>query len=368
MNKSGRTILWILVVLFTLAQTACTAPGAPAPTYPAAAPQATETLPPAATLTPRLTPTLTPTIAPAISATLTPSPTATSTYEAWRSTAAAIATAERAASWQAKDLKATEIAQFPPACDDLNKYASSISPDGNWFAASCGYMRDQTLTVQSKDGTKWVVYFQDIISAEKRGGMGALDPESWSPDGQYLFFSIGLGYSGGGDLCFPPNRGRYGLFRLNLSDGSWMPFVSFKDAFPGYEIRFSPTTEYFAITKHGVTVVHLQTGISTQLAANDTVEKLSWSPDGKRLAFSTATCEEWVAISSTVFIWEVETGQVQVLFEKEGVILTPENWVDPLTLRIIAEEYKDRDSLYTLFEYRIDPPGLVSSGTATPRP
>jgi hypothetical protein len=356
--SAQRTFLFILGFLFLLSQSACGAQVSIEPTT-------TATF----TKTPNPIKTLTPTSTPTLGASLTSSPTVDSTQQTWHATAVAIQTAERLESMQSWDAKETQIAQFPTTCDDLNFYSSKISPDGQWFAASCGYKRNQTLRVLSIDGIKWVLDFEDFLSPESPDGIsGALNPEFWSPEGNYLYFRIELGYSGGGNDCFPRERGAYGLFRLNLANGSWATVIPSTNSFPGYDIKFSPTGRRYAITLNGVIITDLQTGESTKMATNGTVEKLSWSPDGKQLAYSTASCDDEKVQSSSVYIWDSTTNQVQILLEMDEIILTPELWVDTSTLRIIGEEIKGLDSFYTIYEYSIEPQKLLFTGTATPNP
>lgn len=358
--NSKITFLFILGFIFILSQDACSAQVAIEPTI-------------TATLTPITEPTnintITPTLTPTVRANFTLIPTTDATQQTWHSTAVAIQTAERAAYLESWSEQETQIAQFPSICKDINSVSSNISPDGKWFAASCGYKRNQTLTVQSKDGTKWVLDFKDFVSSQTPDGvMGSLRPKFWSPEGNYLFFTIGLGYDGGGNYCFPYDRGSYGLFRLDLSTGSWSTVIPSTDSFPGYEIEFSPTGRRYVITQNGVMIVDLQTGKSTQIETEGTIERLIWSANGKYLAYSLAKCDDEKVISSSVYIWDATTNQTKVLFKLDEVILKPESWIDNSTLRIIGERIINLNSLYTIYEYGIEPINLLFTGTTTPYP
>ncbi|HNE05373.1 MAG TPA: hypothetical protein PLT08_12685 [Anaerolineales bacterium] len=355
--KLQRLNLIITCFLFILLHTACNGQSTIAPT-------ATNTQ--TKTLIPTKTPTLISTPTPKASSTSNP---VASTEKAGRATAIAIQTAERAASIQAWDAKETQIAEFSIDCDSINMYSSNISPNGKWFSASCDEKETSTLVVQNKVGTKWVLEFKDFLSKDSPEGMwGGVSPVFWSPDGNFLYFTIGLGYSGGGNYCFPKNRGKYGLFRLDLLRGSWSTIISPTDNFPGYEIVFSPTGRRFAISLDGVTISDLNTGENIRLGINGIVERMSWSPDGKYLAYASAICDDENIVSSSIYIWDSTTSQSQILFEADKMILRPEAWTSNSTLRIAGEEIIGFDSAYTIYEYNIEPRGLLFSGTETPNP
>lgn len=354
-------IILFTVILFALVQTGCSGQNIAKPTA-LLTPTITETLEPINTLTPPSTPVL-------AAASITPHPTIDTTQQTWHATAIAIYTEERTAIEQSWNKKKDQIAQFPATCEHIDFYSSNISPDGKWLAASCGYKRNQTLTVQSKDGEKLVLDFKDFLSRESpKDIMGALYPKFWSPESNYLFFTIGLGYEGGGDDCFPKYRGDYGLFRLNLSTGSWSTVIPSTNSFPGYEIEFSPTGRRYAITLNGLMITDLQTGKSTEIATNETIEGLSWSADGKYLAYSLANCGAEKAMSSSIYIWNATTNQTQILFKMDGIMLRPQSWTDNSMLRIIGLEIINLKSFETIYEYSIEKKNISFTGTATPSP
>lgn len=296
-----------------------------------------------------------------------PKPTENTTQQAWRATAIAIATATRAVSNLAHANEATQAAQFPVACDGVSFPQGDVSPNGKWLASSCGYKRDQTMVVQNKEGVKWTLEFKDFLSPKSPNGVpGALYPLFWSPDEDYLFFATDLGYSGGGNDCFP-GMGAYGLFRLSLATGEWTTFISPID-FPGYEIEFSITGRRYAADIDGVLIADLQTGEVTQINESGVMD-LSWAPDGAHLAYSIARCGEDEVRTSAVYIWDASTNQIQILTTTEGrIILRPESWVDNSTLRIREEKLVGLDNFYMIYVYDIAQGLLISTGTATPPP
>lgn len=353
-------LLCIIVLLFSFVQNACG-------TQISIEPTTTVTY----TESPEQVNTSTPTPTPTLSASITMSPTVDATQQTWRATAVAIQTAVRAASIQSWDAKETQVADFSIDCDHVNFYSSNISPNGKWFAASCDDKANSTLLVQNKEGIKWVLEFSNFVSKESPEGIsGSIEPKFWSTDGNYLYFTIGLGYSGGGNYCFPhpEDVGDYGLFRLNLKTGSWVAIVPATDSFPGYEIEFSPTGRRYAITINGVTVTDLQTGKTINIETNQAIERLGWSPDGKYLAYSVASCDEQSVLSSSLSVWDALANQTQTILNTDGTILRPEFWLDNSTLRITEEKISDSVTFYTIFEYNILQGNMVFTGTATPYP
>lgn len=298
-----------------------------------------------------------------------PSTTLDPTQQARRSTFQT-KTAETKQRQQMWDDEATQAAQFPDTCgySTFNAFmnSSEISPDGNWMALDCH--KKHTMIVQNKQGIRWDLTFTDFLSPDSPEGMpGGLDQKFWSPEGEYLYFAIWLGYSGGGNECFPQqSRGDYGLFRLSLKTGSWVTLIPSTDAFPGYGIEFSPTGRRYAVTINGIMINDLKTGEVANVDVSGVIQGFSWSPDGTHLAYSVASCGEEFLESSSVYVWDALTGQTQMLISTNDMLLIPELWSDNLTLRVVGRKYVSLDTLYTIFIYDISQENLVFTGTATP--
>jgi hypothetical protein len=271
---------------------------------------------------------------------------------------------------QAENEKSTQIAQFPTSCDEINTYPSEVSPSGKWFAASCGYKENRMLVVQNKEGIKWILEFTDFLSPGFENDiMGTLVPLSWSQGEEYLYFSKVLGYSGGGNQCFPYSYGYYGLFRLNLNTGNWRTLVPpIDEDFPGDEIEFSPGRDQYAISIDGITITNLTTGEVNKIDVSGVMEKMIWSPDGKYLAYSVGICGEYLVESSSIYVWDALTHQIQLLITTNEMLLRPQSWIDNLTLRLEGEKCVDWKYSYKIYEYDITQKRIVFSGTATPRP
>lgn len=255
-------------------------------------------------------------------------------------------------------------------CDEFESDPSRhviISSDGQWVSISCGYKGNRKLIVQNQDGVKWILNYADFVAPSIEGFLGGFTPLAWSPDNRFFFFSKVIGYSGGGDQCFP-GGGDYGLYRLHLETGTVVTFIaSDGQDFPGDKIRFSPTNEYYAVNRDGVTIRNIMSGKETKIDVSGVMEMI-WSPDGKFLAFSVASCGETLVESSSIFVWDSSTNQTQVLLSTNEMLLRPQSWIDNSQLRFEGEKRVGHNNEYTIFEYNLTGSEMMFSGTATPYP
>jgi WD40 repeat protein len=221
------------------------------------------------------------------------------------------------------------------------------------------------LIVLSREGTKWLIDFTDFLNPELEGMMGRFEPLAWSVDGRFLYFTKILGWDSGGNQCFP-GIGVFGLYRLHLRTGNLTTLVS-SDDFSGNEIRFSPTKEYYAVAGDGIKITNLINGKITAIN-NSGVIAMSWSPDGKYLAFSVASCGEILVESSSIFVWDSKMDQTKALYTTEEMLLRPISWIDNSNLRFEGEKWDGNNNYYTIFEYALAEDRMLFSGTETPQP
>jgi Tol biopolymer transport system component len=154
---------------------------------------------------------------------------------------------------------------------------------------------------------------------------------------------------------------------LHLETGTLITLIPSDDWFPGNEIRFSPINDYYAIDKDGVRITNFISGKETKIDVSGVME-MSWSPDGKFLAFSVASCGETFVESSSILVWNSSTNQTQVLFSTKEMLLRPQSWIDNDKLRFEGETWVGNNNAYTIFEYNLTGSEMIFSGTATPRP
>lgn len=306
-----------------------------------------------------------------------PLPSFTPTYQVWLATARAINAVANTATQQFRDQMTTQIAQFPPACENTHSNMDDISPDGKWMASSCGYNRDQGLVVQNREGTKWVLAYKDFLNPDiVQSGevpIGTLYPRFWSPDGVYLYFITAIGYSGGGDQCFTRAVGDYGLFRLDLKNGTWMTLIPPIDIPFGFGVSFSSTGRRYAanMNLNGIIMItDLKTGEVSRINLDGTIEDVMWSPDGTQLAFTVASCDakQGTVQSSSVYVWDALKNEKRILFTTNEMVLRPEVWLDNSTFRVIGEKFADGNTVYTIYVFDVVQNTVTFTGTATPHP
>ena len=261
---------------------------------------------------------------------------------------------------------ATQMAEFPKSSCGADEQGRGPSPDENWAIIYCSGKYDQGLFLLNKNGVERILTFEDFLplSMQRQGMPGIVRIMFWDVEGDYVYFTTDIGWSGGGDDCFP-GFGTTGLFRLDLATGAVSTLIEPPEYFPGNKIKFSPTGRRYAAGINGVMITDLKTGEVVQLNADDVMD-LIWSPDGTKLAFSESTCdEEGHVISSSIYIWDALTNQTRKALEGEEMILLPEIWVDSSILKIEGTQPK-LNYLHKIYEYDAIKNELISSSTATP--
>lgn len=289
-------------------------------------------------------------------------PTLNPTQQIWIATNLAIKATQQVVDENEGENIGKEIDKFPIACND--SYDFDVSPDTKWLATNCGDKTYSILVVQNKEGTRWVLDFKDFLDASFSDGvLGGLRTIFWDIEGEYLYFTVTVGWSGGGDYCFPEGGGRLGLFRLNLKNGSVTTLIERNAGFPGNKIRFSSTGRRFAVDINGITITDLQTGNEIQLNVSGVMD-LVWSPDGKYLAYSVSSCnEEGFIVDSSLYIWDALKNESQLILNLEKTIVYTTSWDDISRLRIYGEEYiTEVNAIYLIYEYDVTQDEMIFIG------
>lgn len=221
---------------------------------------------------------------------------------------------------QALALQETRIAGFSTTCDDSNKYFTSLSPEGNWLAISCG---DQTLQIYSKTGKQWVAQFKDYVAnqhvIEGSAPRGGLYPMHWTSDEMYLYFTPAINWSIGG-TCYYGGVGE-GLYRFNLDNGTVVAILPLLKDFD-YDISFSPDGRWLIYNRGVPTILNLQTGKEIILPGGENVGDFTWSPDGSNLAYAACQLLDFQTIkNSSIKIFSLETHHSKTILEIESGFL-----------------------------------------------
>ena len=292
--------------------------------------------------------------------TITLTPTLNPTQQIWVATNVSIRATQRVINENERENRGKEIDKFPIVCSD--SYDFDVSPDFKWLATNCGDKTYSILVVQNKEGTKWVLDFEDFLDESFSEGVpGGVGTVFWDMEGQYLYFTVYIGWSGGGNYCFPEGGGGLGLFRLNLKNGSVATLIDRHARFPGDKMRFSPTGRRFAVDINGITITDLQTGNEIQLNVSGVMD-LIWSPDGRYLAYSVSRCnKEGFIIDSSLYVWDSLINESRFILQLEKTILYPTSWDDISNLEVYGQDYTDNiyDATYLIYEYDITQEELI---------
>jgi Tol biopolymer transport system component len=262
--------------------------------------------------------------------------------------------------------------QFFVSCDSDDSLVANLSPDGNWFAASCGsWMQSQKMVVQNSKGRKYELNFDYLrVEIDRQDEVGWVYPEHWSTDGQFLYFSIGMYIEAYGvNQCYTHGIDS-GVFRLNLDTGNVETIIGLEDTYRYFLASFAPNDRFIATDIDGVTLFDLS-GDSTKLLNGYPGMSFAWSGDGSKLAYSVATCsaEKMEADTSSIFIYDTETGVTKKVLSVDGSVLYVRDWMDNEYIqfdRVTIVDFNDTSTSY-LYDIVEDEYGIVTS-TPTPTP
>ena len=252
--------------------------------------------------------------------------------------------AEATLTIQAVERRNRQIASFPTLCEGSTSNYISISPNGNWLAASCNSKYGRTLEILGHKGRQWNLQFKDYLSKEfiRNGDApeGGLYPIQWINE-DYLFFTSVIAFDGGG-TCFY-GFGVQGLYRIDLRDGwvsATLPPLSSSD---GYLIAFSPGGRWLAYSAGSPAILDLKTGENTPLKNDDQfVGDFTWSPDGSELAYATCvqTKDHMAEERSRIIIYNRKSHISKIILEAQSRLLGIEYWDENGILKISNENYQ----------------------------
>lgn len=279
------------------------------------------------------------TIRPTFKPSITPSPSHTPTFPLPTNTQYIHAEATMTA--QAYIQKSTQIASFPIQCTEARLDTTVLSPKGNWLAIHCGdHGGDQNLEVINHQGKRWIYKYKDFVGDDYSQGIGGLYPVYWSNE-DYLYFTVYIGFDGGGP-CFY-GFGVQGLYRIDLKTGTSNAVLpTILDFGGGYLIRFSPDGARIAYDRNGITILNLKTGNKSKInVGKAAVGEFTWSPDGRKLAYSTCT---WVPETldtdkSKIQIYSLDENASRIIFETQGTMLGIKSLVGSPKFNIFEMDY-----------------------------
>lgn len=217
---------------------------------------------------------------------------------------------------QPPDLFETQVAAFPIQCIKIE--GSSFSPNERWLAVSCrGEGKTINLQIINKAGKDWQLKFTDYVGENASGELRA---EHWSNDGEYLYFSLVLGLSGGGDPCLL-RFGTPSLYRLKLNDGSVATILPESSFF-----AFSPTDRRLAYQSDGDLIIRdLQTGDELHIRESRLIDHPLWSKDGKVLIYATCNSnlegDSEEIKKSAIRAFSIVSNSTSTIIEKEKMFL-----------------------------------------------
>lgn len=216
-------------------------------------------------------------------------------------------------------------------------YSQPLSPNGDWIAAICDPQNTgETITkiIKSDSSKEWTVSFaetygKDLDERYYHGGrlLAYLAPYKWSDDGQYLYLGAHLELFGDG-----PNLSSTadGLLRINLSNGNVEDLITYSVG--GFEFQVSPNEKYLAYTWNNIHLVDLKSKKETQISIPDKhfdLGFLAWSPDSKKLVFTTVKEEQWYEQDEgfTLYLYDFESRSLKKLIEDDMNFLSEHKWI-----------------------------------------
>ena len=261
-------------------------------------------------------------------------------------------------------LAQTQAASFPGNCENGFMGPLSVSPGGNWMVQRCASYQGKTLEIVDREGKLYNLLYRDFLFHDG-DGPGGLSPVQWL-DEEYLFFSTGLGSSGGGTCVFDFQMNA--LYRVDLSNGVVSPVLNPKPLLDGYIFAFSPDGRKLAYVDEDIfTLMDMKSGKKSLLEyGGGLAGDLRWSPNDEKLAYATCKTSDFIQIdASTVQILDLESGKTSLILELQDHFLEIEYWDEEEILKIRDTDYKKPNTTYWYFDWN---DGQVSQPTLEANP
>jgi hypothetical protein len=229
-----------------------------------------------------------------------------------------------------------------------------ISPDGKWL--TCPHDTSTELSgmyIKKYSDTEFQdITIEKLLENYSKNAPWDVSPILFSKDMTYLFFSTQTSGDGGDRACFFGDTTN-GIFKMDLSSKNIDPIIV-----PDYAgnktlyFKFSPTERrlaYYYINKNTLHILDLKTGENNSYEFPERInERLIWSPDGTKLAFITGLDDEKTVNSSTVRIFDTQSGETRTVFHSTDQCLSVNVWRETNNLMVTGRSNVSDDMIFEI--------------------
>lgn len=213
------------------------------------------------------------------------------------------------------------------------------SPNKDWAIINCdpnpSEQKSITKIIRLDKTASWEISFYEIYGVYADIGDGYISAIHWSNDGNYVYLRPSFCCVDAPENIFFNFFGNsIGVYRLNLFTGETTTSLrpSSESLVASYAVSFSSTERFLAYTHSSnvteINIQNLQTGELKKIVLNSKFNAsgmFSWSPDDKKLIV-VATTSNWQPYGNALaedsvsyFIYDVETEEIQLLFNKSDL-------------------------------------------------